>query len=57
MNFICNSNNNSNDNIHRDTPNAIVTNSVSKKSKHEFKVLTAKEVYENRSKAYSFISF
>ncbi len=57
MIFVCNSNNNSSESVQTDTSNAIIKNSTPKKSKHEFKVLTTKEVSENRSKAYEYLMF
>lgn len=43
--------------IKNDGKKSVVKNAVPKKSKHEFKVLTIKDVNENRSKAYDFLTF
>jgi len=44
-------------NLKKDSNIDIVKINASKRSKHEFKVLTIKDVNKNRSKAYDFLTF
>lgn len=58
MGFLKNSNKKTIDTVHiKNSNNTVVKNSAPKRSKHEFKVLTIKDVNENRSKAYDFLTF
>ena len=58
MGFLKNSNKKTIDTIQmKDSNNTIAKNSAPKKSKHEFKVLTIKDINQNRSKAYDFLTF